>query len=589
MKKDNLIDNYLYNDYKKSYENNLLKIEILSIIQDNLFKLNYSLDCFLREDFDIILLKEKLSLLEGEEIFINLFLSIYDTLDIILNDYTKMINKISNFISTIKPYFNPYFMKYNEFLNTPKDFLNYLSKIDEAKNNFMEASKNAEFHTFKLLKNKINDIQTDKKEIKLNKDLKTLAKFQLEKYGEEVNKGNEVIKKYNEKQKNFFQEEKNLEIKYNDCYHDCLMSFYESHLILLDYINKVNMSLLEMSEKYSELKIADYLKNYKPKEEIHFIQYKTNIEIDKCKNSTELCACFMTYNEIANYIGLYKEKELYKENKILEVCKEIDRILNLNDKITNNDYNNLMEFLKDDLGKKVFCSLFNLIILNGKHEKSEKFINIIGKATNFLLEYAEKEKNYEVAKDCIKISETFCYLDSKQEKKYIYEHIKNNKWLKGSQFWRELINVILKKESEKPEDAEKQNEENQSTIELLTFYINIMKKYKIDIRIIIKIFDEIAEKNNNLSKENFDTIFSAINNDTKKIEEYRKEYKENPDLENQLNNKGDKHNENNEGEQKNNIVNEIKEDIEVKKDKKEKEIKEVKDINDNNNQIIAEK
>ena len=66
MKKNNLIDNYLYNDYKKSYENNLLKIEILSIIQDNLFKLNYSLDCFLREDFDIILLKEKLSLLEGE-------------------------------------------------------------------------------------------------------------------------------------------------------------------------------------------------------------------------------------------------------------------------------------------------------------------------------------------------------------------------------------------------------------------------------------------------------------------------------------------------------------------------------------------
>ena len=529
MKKDNLIDNYLYNDYKKSYENNLLKIEILSIIQDNLFKLNYSLDCFLREDFDIILLKEKLSLLEGEEIFINLFLSIYDTLDIILNDYTKMINKISNFISTIKPYFNPYFMKYNEFLNTPKDFLNYLSKIDEAKNNFMEASKNAEFHTFKLFKNKINDIQTDKKEIKLNKDLKTLAKFQLEKYGEEVNKGNEVIKKYNEKQKNFFQEEKNLEIKYNDCYHDCLMSFYECHLIL------------------------------------------------------------MTYNEIANYIGLYKEKELYKENKILEVCKETDRILNLNDKITNNDYNNLMEFLKDDLGKKVFCSVFNLIILNGKHEKSEKFINIIGKAINFLLEYAKKEKNYEVAKDCIKISETFCYLDSKQEKKYIYEHIKNNKWLKGSQFWRELINVILKKESEKPEDAEKQNEENQATIELLTFYINIMKKYKIDIRIIIKIFDEIAEKNNNLSKENFDTIFSAINNDTKKIEEYRKEYKENPDLENQLNNKEDKHNENNEEEQKNNIVNEIKEDIEVKKDKKEKEIKEVKDINDNKYQIIAEK
>ena len=72
-----------------------------------------------------------------------------------------------------------------------------------------------------------------------------------------------------------------------------------------------------------------------------------------------------------------------------------------------------------------------------------------------------------------------------------------------------------------------------------------MKEFGIDIRIIIKIVDEFLVKYNYLNEENYKTLWTLINGgDIKKIEEYRKEYKENPDLEKELYNYEKKNNEN---------------------------------------------
>ena len=496
-----------------------------------------------------------------------------------------MINKLLNLIKQIKQSFNPYLNEYNEFLNTEKIFFNYLKNIENAKKDFFEKSKNAELYTYEFVKKKINNINAIKQnEFKYKEDLKNLAKFQLEKYGEEMDpasptrsvrrgsrmkadsenadplgcwtvvvdtlpggeasgpKGNIELKSFNEIQKELFKAEKQLEIEYNDCYSNCLMSYYEHHLIILGFINSLNEKLVKMTESNKEKKLKDYLKDYKQKDQIDFEQYKTSIEFDKCKNVTELSACFIAYNELANYIGKYKEIEKLNENKILEVCIETDRILNSNIKIADKDYEKIIEFLKDDIGKIVFFCLFDLIMTSGKHEKSEKFINIIGKVLKALLESAEKDNNYELAKNCIVISETFYYLDSEKEKKYAFIFIKDYKWLKRSRFWRGFINFIFKKEFEKLNDLEKEKHKNTSIIKLLSFYINIMKRYEIDIRIIIKIFDEVSEKYKYLNEESYFTLFSVLSNDITIIEEYRKEYKKNPDLEKQLYNYEDEDN-----------------------------------------------
>ena len=109
MKEENIINNYLYNDFEKSYQNNMKKIEIISMIQDRLLKIDFYLSNFSTEDFEISILQKKLSLFNGEEKFVDLFLLIYNTIETILYDYSKMINKLLKLVNQIKQAFNPYF------------------------------------------------------------------------------------------------------------------------------------------------------------------------------------------------------------------------------------------------------------------------------------------------------------------------------------------------------------------------------------------------------------------------------------------------------------------------------------------------
>ena len=67
-------------------------------------------------------------------------------------------------------------------------------------------------------------------------------------------------------------------------------------------------------------------------------------------------------------------------------------------------------------------------------------------------------------------------------------------------------------------------------------YVNNMIGFNMDKRIIIKIIDEISEKYQYLNEESIYTIFSLLGCNKEQIETYRKEIKENKDLENEINN-----------------------------------------------------
>ena len=331
-----------------------------------------------------------------------------------------------------------------------------------------------------------------------------------------------------------FTSEKELDIKYNEIFSECLMICFEHQLIIEELINNIKTDILKINENSKKFTLQDFLEKYKPKEEIDLVKYKTNIEFDKCKDAIELSVCLMSYNELAHYIGKYEEIELLDKIRVLDLFKEINRIINLDDKITDEDNEKLIDLLKNDLAQNIFINLLNLIRTSGKYEKSERFISIIGNSLNLILESIEKEKKYERAKYCIILWDTFYYLDKDKQKRYIFEVIKNNKWLKSSIFWREFIYAILKIECENIDDLQKKNLNNKLIIKLLLSFVNNMKKFGIDDRIIIKIIDEISQKYNYLNEESYYSIFSVISSDIKKIEEYRKEYKENPNLEKDL-------------------------------------------------------
>ena len=110
-------------------------------------------------------------------------------------------------------------------------------------------------------------------------------------------------------------------------------------------------------------------------------------------------------------------------------------------------------------------------------------------------------------------------------------------------------------------------------------YINNMNEIKIDKRIILKLLDEIIEKYQYLDEVSIQNLEVFISNSSEEIKQLRKEYKDNPDLENEIDNEimneKDEIVENEENEEKEEIDKIIeKEEKEEKKEKEEKEEKE---------------
>ena len=92
---------------------------------------------------------------------------------------------------------------------------------------------------------------------------------------------------------------------------------------------------------------------------------------------------------------------------------------------------------------------------------------------------------------------------------------------------------MLKQEFEKFSNLKKQKLSDILLSQLLP-YINNMKQFELDIRIIVKIVDEFLEQYNYLTEESYKILFKILSDDIDEIEKYREEYKKNPELENQL-------------------------------------------------------
>ena len=442
-----LIEEYLDNNYENSYIKNKSKYELISNLYEKLSTINSYIENFIREKMNNKIMKVKLLEYKGEENFSNLFLLLQKTIDSTFNENYNMLNEILESLRTLKGLFKTYFKKYEEFFICQKKFMNKLSEIESYKNNFLECAKKAENATYEFLIKKIfNKKATRSSEFNEKEALKNNAKLQLDKYKSKINEGNNELKSFNEIQKDVFTAEKELEIKYNGTYSDCLMTYLEHQLSLNSSQDDIKEKILNLNQNSDTKKLKDYLKNYHPKEEINIIQYSSRIGFDSCKDELELSACFMAYNEMEQTIGKYKEVELEKEKEKLVISQTINKILHLDEKITDEDIKKLIELVKTNIGQTVFLKLFTVLRANGFYEKSKKFILEMVKIINIILEYSKEEKNYDKAKNCIVLSQTFYYLDEQTKTKcYIFGFIKNNKWLKSAEFWRAFIDILLKK------------------------------------------------------------------------------------------------------------------------------------------------
>ena len=139
---------------------------------------------------------------------------------------------------------------------------------------------------------------------------------------------------------------------------------------------------------------------------------------------------------------------------------------------------------------------------------------------NQILEISEPEKDYESAKNCIILSQTFYIEDKEKKKHYLFESIINNKWLTSTEFWYGVIEKMIQIEFEKNESSNKEinahetEEEKRRRISNIAFsqvlpYTNNMLDFKIDKSIILEVINSFVEKYK-IEKEMADAIINNV-------------------------------------------------------------------------------
>jgi len=357
--------------------------------------------------------------------------------------------------------------------------------------------------TYNFLKKRVNNENVDINQFSDKENKKNLMKEKMEKYNTKIEEVNKELKLYNEKQKEMYKIDKDLEIKYENGYSNCLLAYYEYQLIIIDMGEKYKSDILSINIEENNEKLNIYLSNLKPKEQIDFVKYETQLDFDNCDGLVNFNVCFMTYNEIKKIIGEYKDINYEIKTKKLTLSKEIEEILELNGKIKNSE-ERLFKIIENDIGQQLFINILDKLSKSGNHEKSENFAKTIKKAFNFIIEKAEKNNDYNRVKNCIILSQTY-YYKLNNEKIFIFKLISNNKCLKSYKFWRDFIEFMISQELERKTNLQNQNINDLLLTQLLT-YINNMIGFKMDVRIIIKIIDEISENYNYLNEDSYSTI-----------------------------------------------------------------------------------
>ena len=476
----------------------------------------------------------------------------------IISNVEQDNNLVENIIKIISGHINVFNNEktlYNEFKRINKELQDEKEILHKNKDIYHKTGKEAENRIKKFVKNNFKNISNLSDELKKELDFITSPFIKsLNNYKNSIDKVNQLKNKYNNKQKIIF--DNNLPELGNE---DGVFFFRIVKLYLQNledgekYLNLNKKQLndsktLVTNSKLKEL-IEDNEKNKKEEKSIDFIQYHTNLDFNKCKNKEEFDLYAKSIelinqsinNEIFPNYNYDNELKNFEEGQLIKEMfedKELD----------NKKAEKFLESLKDE---SVHSTIYTVLsqLRTSRFQREKPLIELLGKTFEILLEFCEKNKLYEDAKNYIILSQTYFYKDENENKIYAFELIKNNKWLSKPKFWRGFIDFMIKKEFERLEktipETKFNEEENVNNInqkvrdeisdvvisQLLPFISN-MNDFGIDKRIILKIIDEFKEKINYITPANLEALYGIVSNNKEEIEKFRKEY--NPSLEPEL-------------------------------------------------------
>ena len=372
-----------------------------------------------------------------------------NTMNLFLDNHKKLINKIvknlQEYLSSIKKE-NPV---YNDFKQSFHNYQLEQKKFNQIKEKFHESALEAETKTLKRVQKK-NEKKTNELVDLSNKQKKEVGN-KLKKYQISLNEINKKREEYNSKQTSLIKYYVDIEKNELNMYYSILNDFLKIELektIKHLYQPKINelseKNRLKNIDKECQENLKKLKSNEKPEEKISF-EYKSNIDFDKCLEKED----FDTYAETVGiikknfnhiYEGITLEKEKLKNN-IRELIKrffELDKTDKIND-IKIDEEKLYFDSLNDTSTHTTFIKLLTKLRTNSKFNRHKKLIEILGRSFKIILDEAEKNNNFWIAKNCIILSQTFYYEEEfenkKKIKKYAFEYIKTDSWLIKKDFW----------------------------------------------------------------------------------------------------------------------------------------------------------
>ena len=522
---------------------------------------------------------------------ISQFQEIFDIFNIYvsksLNSQKFIFDHIISYVIDILNNYQKVKRNYNEFKEYLPKYISEKEKFLKAKEKYHKSALQSEtsllnFYKDKLNKNTNTTLKVPKKIFK--ETLENLKKYQV---GiEDVNNKRKIAAKQQKSLINNYVNTNQLELKN---YYQILNDFFNierKKKLEFFYGEQVSNLLANLQQhnvkEESWQKLSELKSNEKPDPEFVFEQYQSKIDFDKCKEKEEFQANVETVKTIKSQLeNAFNDFTVEREENKKNMRELLEKLFYSKEEITDADKQTFIKYLDDTATHYLFLVELSKLRTNNEFNKSKKIIELLSESIIKILENSEAILDYNSAKNCLVLSQTF-YYEEQGNKKYILEFIKNNKWLKSVDFWREFILKMIEEEVKKfcelnykDENYIKLNEKSDQLPEKLNkriqdilftqliTYITSMNEFSIEKKYIVQIVDEFTEKYNYLSKEQIQGILTAVSTDEKEIEKLRSEYK--ADTSSKLSENLSKLNEKN----TNNInINNIKEDEINENDKK---------------------
>ena len=386
---------------------------------------------------------------------------------------------------------------YIQYNKAKSVYNNSIINLEKSKKDFDHAAKVCENNIYNLIQLKAislnpqnNDPKTDEK-IKVsiinaknfeNKYYKCLQEANKARENE-INKQIELLNYYEKLHTNFYN-------KIN-----CVISYFIP--MVKKMLASVLLSLDGLEDRFKKINIKQDNKGFleknksdlKPTPPIPFVPYypEANLSTNTISGSDkkELEMLDINYNvisilndglrDIRKDLNMEEEKKKYR---LRFLCRKIFKT-GPGVGFKPEEKKELISLMKESFYKSYFLITLSKQRTKGRFQRSETLLRDLSEILHYILEESKKTNDFESAKNCIILSQTFYHekpkANNKKETKkvYLFDYIKNFKWLKNLEFWEGIIENMIQNEISKNDEVKKKDNVHETTDEIKSRLSNI--------------------------------------------------------------------------------------------------------------------